>query len=257
MYVRVSQRANKSGEKVRYLQLAHNEWDATAGVSRTKVIHSFGREDELDRAAIERLVASLSRLLGVRATAAANVPEGMSFIDARPVGATHVLDGLWRWLGIDAAIRSALAGRKGDPGRVERILFALVANRAIAPSSKLAATDWIAHDVRIEGLSDVVDEACYRAMDALLSVEGKVCKEIYHRVADLLNLEVDLLFFDTTSTYFETGGGQADAPVARDEHGRVNPDPDAQPTDKVRDVGFRTHGKSKDHRPDLDRKSVV
>src|SRR5690606_5474667 len=42
-----------------------------------------------------------------------------------------------------------------------------------------------------------------------------------------------------------------DAPVARDEHGRVNPDPDAQPTDKVRDVGFRTHGKSKDHRPDL------
>ena len=65
MYVRVSQRANKSGEKVRYLQLAHNEWDATVGVSRTKIIHSFGREDELDRAAIERLVASLTRLLGV------------------------------------------------------------------------------------------------------------------------------------------------------------------------------------------------
>jgi hypothetical protein len=251
MYVRVSQRATKSGEKVRYLQLAHNEWDAAAGMSRTKVIHSFGREDELDRAAIERLVSSLSRLLGVESTAAASAPEGMAFTDARPVGATHVLDGLWRRLGIDTAIRSALAGRKGDPGRVERILFALVANRAIAPSSKLAATDWIAHDVRIEGLSDVVDEACYRAMDALLSVEVKVCKEIYDRVADLLNLEVDLLFFDTTSTYFETNGGQADAPVARDEHGRVNPDPHTQPTDKVRDVGFRTHGKSKDHRPDL------
>jgi Transposase DDE domain len=72
---------------------------------------------------------------------------------------------------------------------------------------------------------------------------------IYHQVADLLNLEVDLLFFDTTSTYFETNGGQADEPVARDEHGRVNPD--AEPTDDTRDVGFRTHGKSKDHRPDL------
>jgi hypothetical protein len=251
MYVRVSQRANKSGQVVRYLQLAHNEWDAAAGVSRTRIIHSFGREDELDRAAIERLVASLTRLLGPEATAVAGAPVGMAFTDARSMGGPYVLDGLWRRLGIGAAIRSALSSRKGDPGRVERILFALVANRAIAPSSKLAATDWISNDVRIEGLSDVVDEACYRAMDALLGVEAKVCKEIYDRVADLLNLEVDLLFFDTTSTYFETNGGQADAPVARDEHGLVNPDPAAVPTDAVRDVGFRTHGKSKDHRPDL------
>jgi len=251
VYVRVSQRANKSGQVVRYLQLAHNEWDAAAGVSRTKVIHSFGREDEVDRAAIERLVASLSRLLGVESTAAAAAPEGMTFTDARPMGGTHVLDGLWRRLGIGTAVRGALSGRRADPSRVERILFALVANRAIAPSSKLAATDWIAHDVRIEGLSDVVDEACYRAMDALLAVEATVCREVYDRVADLLNLEVDLLFFDTTSTYFETNGGQADGPVARDEHGRVNPEPEATPSDLVRDVGFRTHGKSKDHRPDL------
>jgi hypothetical protein len=251
VYVRVSQRANKSGQVVRYLQLAHNEWDATAGVSRTKVLHSFGREDELDRAAIERLVASLTRLLGAEQAAAAAAPDGMTFTDARPVGGTYVLDGLWRRLGIDTAIRTALGGRRADPGRVERILFALVANRALHPSSKLAATDWIANDVRIEGLSDVVDEACYRAMDALLGVEAKVCRQIYDRVADLLNLEVDLLFFDTTSTYFETNSGQGDAPVARDEHGRVNPDPTAMPTDDVRDAGFRTHGKSKDHRPDL------
>jgi Transposase DDE domain len=251
MYVRVSQRANKSGQVVRYLQLAHNEWDAAAGVSRTKIIHSFGREDELDRAAIERLVASLTRLLGVEATAAASAPEGMVFTDARPMGGAYVLDGLWRRLGIGAVIRGVLGARRCDPERVERILFGLVANRALAPSSKLAATDWIENDVRIDGLSTVGDDACYRAMDALLGVEAKVCKEIYHQVADLLNLEVDLLFFDTTSTYFETNGGQADEPVARDEHGRVNPDPDAAPTEQVRDVGFRTHGKSKDHRPDL------
>jgi hypothetical protein len=251
MYVRASQRANKSGQVVRYLQLAHNEWDATAGVSRTKVVHSFGREDELDRAAIERLIASLSRLLGHEQIAAAQAPDGLTFTDSRPMGGAYVLDGLWRRLGIDATVRAALGGRRSDPDRVERILFALVANRALAPSSKLAATDWIAGDVRIEGLPTVGDDACYRAMDALLGVEAEVCKEIYHRVADLLDLEVDLLFFDTTSTYFETGGGQADEPVARHEHGRVNPDPTATPTDEVRDVGFRTHGKSKDHRPDL------
>jgi hypothetical protein len=125
-------------------------------------------------------------------------------------------------------------------------LFGLTAGRALKPSSKLAATDWIAHDVHIDGLGEVVDEACYRAMDILLDIEPVLAKEVYHQVADLLNLEVDLLFFDTTSTYFQTG--QADEPVARDQHGRVR---DGEPTDPVRDVGFRTHGKSKDHRDDL------
>jgi len=54
---------------------------------------------------------------------------------------------------------------------------------------------------------------------------------------------------DTTSTYFETG--ETDDPVARDEHGHRDPDPQAVPVDDVRDVGFRTYGKSKDHRGDL------
>jgi Transposase DDE domain len=232
---------------VRYLQLAHNEWDPAAGVSRTKVLYSFGREDELDRAAVQRLVAALGRLLHPAAAAAASLPDQMTLTDARPMGGAYALDGLWRRLGVDAVIPQALAGTRVDAARVERILFALVANRALKPSSKLAATDWIAHDVHIDGLAEVVDEACYRAMDALLGVEQTVARQVFGQVADLLNLEVDLLFFDTTSTYFETG--DADEPVARDESGR--PQPDAEPMDPVRDSGFRSHGKSKDHRDDL------
>jgi hypothetical protein len=247
VYVRVSARKNKSGQVVRYLQLAHNEWDAAAGVSRTRVLHSFGREDELDRAAVQRLVSALSRLLDPAATAVLAGPAEMTLTDSRPMGGAYALDGLWRRLGIDTAIGAALAGTRVDPSRIERILFGLVANRALKPSSKLAATDWIGRDVHIRDLSDVVDEACYRAMDTLLGVEAVLAKEIYHRVADLLNLEVDLLFFDTTSTYFETG--DADDSVGRDGHGRVRAD--AQATDAVRDTGFRTYGKSKDHRGDL------
>ena len=287
MYVRTSTRRNKSGQVVRYLQLAHNEWDGAAGVSRTKVVYSFGREDELDREAVERLIGSLSRLLDPAAAAALTGPADLSFTDSRPIGGAHVLDGLWRRLGIDAAIGKALVGRRVEAERVERILFALAANRALRPSSKLAATDWITHDVHIDGLAEVVDEACYRAMDVLVEIEPVLAKEVYHQVAHLLNLEVDLLFFDspangtlaspsdrritvnrgqstpdlsgseerhdwpvnrdTTSTYFQTEA--ADTPVARDEHGRVQPD--GEPTDPVRDVGFRTHGKSKDHRGDL------
>ena len=62
MYVKTSVRKTKTGE-VRYLQLAHNEWDADKGRSVPKVIYGFGREDQLDKDAVRRLVASLSRLL--------------------------------------------------------------------------------------------------------------------------------------------------------------------------------------------------
>ncbi len=247
VYARVSSRKSKTGQVVRYLQLAHNEWDPAAGMSRTKVLYSFGREDELDRPAVQRLVTALSRLLDPAAAAALTTPADMTLTDSRPIGGAYALDGLWRRLGVDTAIRAALADKRVDAARVERILFALTANRALKPSSKLAATDWIAHDVHIDGLTDVVDEACYRAMDALLAVEAVVARQVYHQVADLLNLEVDLLFFDTTSTYFETG--EADTPIARDEHGRVRPG--VEPSDLVRDSGFRTRGKSKDHRDDL------
>src|SRR5688500_18094177 len=71
VHVRVTTRRNVDGTPVRYLQQAHNEWDAATKTSRPKVLYSFGREDNLDRAVIERLVASLCRLLDPGAALAA------------------------------------------------------------------------------------------------------------------------------------------------------------------------------------------
>jgi len=246
VYVRVSSRKTTSGQRVRYLQLAHNEWDPVAKMSRTKVLHSFGREDELDRAAIERLVVSLSRLLEPDRAAAVAGPAELVFVGARAFGGTDVLDGLWRRLGLDTVMRAQLAGRRLDP-RVERVLFALVANRALDACSKLAAAGWISNDVHIAGLDRIDEQACYRAMDWLLQIEPALAEEAYHQVTDLLNLEVDLLFFDTTSTYFEID--EADEPVARDAHGRVLHDRDDP--DAFSHKGFRGYGKSKDSRDDL------
>jgi hypothetical protein len=245
VYVKASSRKTRDGQVIRYLQLAHNEWDASAGCSRTKVLHSFGREDELDHAGIKRLVAALSRLLDPADAVSAGSGGELELTSSRPVGGTYLLEKLWQRLGLDKVICRQLAGRRLDPA-VERVLFALVANRALAASSKLAATEWIEHDVHIEGLDQVTDDACYRAMDYLLSIEPDLAKEAYFQVTDLLNLEVDLLFFDTTSTYFETE--EADDPVARDQGGRlVGPESDRA----VKEAGFRTHGKSKDSRDDL------
>ena len=248
MYLRSTPRKNKDGSVVRYLQLAHNTWDPAAKRSRVQVVYNFGREDAANRAALERLVASVSRFLDPdRALAAAT--EGLSFIESRPLGGVWALDGLWRRLGIGTTMTRLLGGRRLDE-RAERVLFALVANRALAPSSKLAAAGWVCEDVPIQGLPETSDDACYRAMDWLLEITDALEQEVFHQVANLLNLEVDLLFFDTTSTYFELD--EPDAPVARDERGTLLPETDGDGDgDGEKLAGFRSFGKSKDHRDDL------
>jgi hypothetical protein len=243
-YVKTSVRTTRSGP-VRYLQLAHNEWDAEAQRSRTRVLYNFGREDELDKDAVRRLVAALSRLLDPAEALAASEPGELSVTASRPAGGVHALDQLWQRLGLGDAVRRTLAGRRLSPG-TERVLFALVANRALAASSKLAAADWVCEDVHIDGLDAIDDDACYRAMDHLLAIERSLAEQAYFQVTDLLNLEIDLLFFDTTSTYFETE--EADEDVPRDERGeRVAPGSKEQ----AGEAGFRAHGKSKDSRDDL------
>jgi len=253
MFVRTSSRRNKDGTKVSYLQLAHNQWDPTTQTSKMRVLYNFGRTEQLDRAGIERLIASLSRLLDAPVPASVQHPAaeaGLSFVESRPLGGTWVLDRLWDRLGIGTAMTRLLGGSRRNAQLTERVLFALVANRALAPSSKLAAASWVTHDVHIAGLDQVSDDACYRAMDWLIEAEPVLAKEVYNSVADLLNLEVDLLFFDTTSTYFELD--EADDPVGRDETGRpVAPADQAGHAVAGNEAGFRTYGKSKDHRDDL------
>src|SRR4051794_24322558 len=260
VFVRTSIRRNSAGTPVRYLQLVHNRWDPVAGASKMQVLHSFGREDQVDRAAIERLIASLSKLLepaaALKATVTASAPE-LSFVSARALGATWALDGVWRSLGLDALLVRLLGeGRRSE--RVERVLFGLVAARAIEPASKLATAAWLTRRSHIAGLTDgdhgeVTEDECYRAMDWLIEAAPQVEKEVFWSVASLLDLEVDLLFFDTTSTYFQVD--DADEPVLRDERGGRRPDPQpdtaGQGDDGAHRAGFRTWGKSKDARGDL------
>lgn len=250
MYVKTTSRKIKDGAEVRYLHLAHNQWDPARQRSAPQVLYSFGREDTLDRDAIKRLVASLARLLDPADALAATAETDLVFLESRPAGGVHVLDALWRRLNIDKIIRGAGQngrGRPRDNSANERALFGLVASRALAPSPKLAAADWINNDVHIADLPAATDDACYRAMDWLHGICGEVEKEVYHQVADLLNLEVGLLFFDTTSTYFELPGD--DDPVPRNWRGEVaGGDEEA---DENKTAGFRAHGKSKDSRDDL------
>ena len=109
----------------------------------------------------------------------------------------------------------------------------MVASRALAPSSKLEVTRWIADDVHIDGLEQPTHTDCYRAMDFLLEALDQLQETVFFTAADLLSLDVDLIFFDTTSTYFELDF----------EDGELD--------DDQGDEAFRRRGHSKDSRPDL------
>ena len=236
MYLRRTTRKRADGSEVAYLQLAHNEWDAAAGHSVVRVLHSFGREDQVDRAALGRLIGSVGRFLEPgQALDAAGSAQGLAFVESRPIGGAWALDGVWKALGVDRTLRGLLAGRRLD-ARSERVIFAMVANRALEPLSKLAASKWLCERAWIDGLAEMDDDACYRCMDWLLEVHDELAEQVYFQTADLLNLEVDLLFFDTTSTYFER---DVPDPDVVDEHGELLAS------------AFRAYGKSKDHRDDL------
>ena len=243
MYLRESRRTNRDGSVVAYLQLAHNQRHPQTGTSTAKVIHNFGRADQVDRDALARLVASISRYLTPEQAAVAAGGGEVEVLDSRRLGGTWTLERLWERLGIGAAIRQVAAGRRLDGDAVERVVFALVAQRALEPGSKLAATRWVGERVAIDGLSALTDDHAYRAMDFLLDALDEIAGQIFTSVAHLLNLDLDIVFVDTTSTYWEVETAEADPELA-------DPIPDDEltnPTEEAR----RAFGHSKDHRDDL------
>ena len=243
MYLRVTQRRNKGGDVVRYLQLAHNERNER-GVPVARVIHTFGREDEVDREALARLVASISRFLEPEQALAAGAPAGFDFLEAREQGRPHVVQALWSELGIGRAL-TRVAGSRRYRREIEREVFAMVAQRTIAPASKLEATHWAPREVVLPGVSELTDDGLYSAMDFLLECSERVQEAVFFSVANLLNSEVDVIFFDTTSTYFE---------IETDDEGDADDtgDADDQPAGDapLTEAGVRRLGHSKDHRPD-------
>jgi len=247
MYLRSTPRRNKDGSEVRYLQLARNVWDPQKRRSTVQVVYNFGREDAANRDALQRLVASLTRFLDPDAAPAA---DGLEFTGSRPLGGTWAPGALWSRLGLGTEMRRLLNGRRLDDS-AERVLFALVANRALAPSSKLAAARWASEHALIAGLPVTSDDACYRAMDWLPEINSELEQKVFGTLAHLLNLEVDLLFFGTTSAYFVTD--DEDEPVARDTNGYPVPSgtTDGDDGEQREPGGFRAWGKPEDYRDDL------
>jgi transposase len=203
MYVRTIKRKNKDGSSVEYVQLAHNVWNKEKGFAQAQVVYSFGRREDLDIDAIKRLINSLCRFLDPEDEISAKAKgDDLKFTKARPSGGAYLLRELWNRLNIDKRLETVLKDRSFT-APIRGALFAMVANRALAPSSKLAIEQWAAEDVFLGTEEDLKVQHFYRAMDFLLEHSEDIQKEVFWSTASLLNLTVDLIFFDTTNTYFE------------------------------------------------------
>jgi Transposase DDE domain len=240
MYLRTTQRRNKDGSIVRYYALAENVRDREKGHVEAKVVHSFGRADRLDRAALERLVRSIRRVLDADGSApVADATGGDRTIEIEAsfeLGVVHVAAQLWARLGIGQAIQSRLAA---DERRAphEAALLAMAAQRLARPGSKLACHERWLDRVWLPAARDITLDQLYRALDVLAEHGDAIEAEVFWHSADLFKLDVDLVFYDATTAWFEcddedvapeTWRGLTFAPLRRRGHSKEGRDNDPQ-----------------------------
>jgi Transposase DDE domain len=201
MYVRETRQKRADGSLVTHLQLVESVWNPHKKRSAVRILHNCGRAEDPKTA--ERL-RNLARSILKRCDPEAIVQHSAQWrvVDVWPYGPLYVLEALWQRLGLADIITAQLKGRTLDFA-VERALFAMVANRACAPSSKLYCYEqWLREDVRIAGTDTLDLHHLSRAMDVLEAHKDGIEQALYFRLADLLNLDVELIFYATTSLHF-------------------------------------------------------
>jgi hypothetical protein len=230
MYIRTTQRQNRDGSIVRYLQLAESVWDPDKQRSQTRIVYNLGREEDLDVEAMRRLAKSVLRVACpddlARLEAEAEALGQPIRIDwAKDYGGLYLLRALWDRLGLGEEFLRGASDRP-TASLLAEAAFLLVANRALAPESKLGLSERWLEEVFWPGAEGVELHHLYLALDQLAEEKDRIEEAVFFRVADLLSLDVDLLFYDTTSVHFE---------IENEDAGQG---------------GLRKWGHSKDHRPD-------
>jgi len=216
MNVRRCTLKNAKGGTFTYLQLVHNYRDKETGKTKTKVLMKLGREDQLEPSYVQSIIKALSKVVGESSSGA--VP-GFEFHASRELGAPWLLDALWNRLGIGKAIKALLKERQFEIP-IERLVFAMVAGRILAPGSKLSLEHWVSKKAYINGLAEVEVHNLYRAMDLLMESNEELQKQVFTEVAKHAGLDLNLIFLDTTNTYFETDEDTSDSGLLKRGHSK-------------------------------------
>ena len=205
MYLRTTKRTNKDGSVVEYFQLAHNERDPKTRKPVAKIIHNFGRTDQLDRTQLARLCGSIARVCGLTVTDAEQAPIGffdeMKIRQTLAYGCSLVIEALWERLGLKKELDDIIK-EKAVRINYERALLAMTANRLCDPESKLGVWDRWLSTVYMPSCDGLKLDHMYEAMDLLHEHVDTIEKNVFFQTANLFNLKVDVIFYDTTTASF-------------------------------------------------------
>jgi len=217
-----------------YLQIVENRWEK--GRSRQRVLATLGRLDQLrEEGRLEVLLESGARFAESMLVLSEVRRGELATSASRRIGPPKVFERLWHETGCAEVIRKLLAERAFE-FPVERAIFLEVLHRLVAPGSDRAGVEW-RRAYEIDGVEGLELHHAYRAMAWLgeplaeetpagalapRCTKDRIEEALFARDRDLFS-SLQLVFFDTTSIYFEGEGGQS--------------------------LGQRGH--SKDHRPDL------
>jgi len=224
MYLRTTKRSNKDGSVVEYYQLAHNERHPVTRKPVAKIIHNFGRTDSLDREELVRLCRSIARVCGLTVLDPLDDKQGQTIFDGTGLpkdlkikntvsfGCTLAIETLWERLGLKRTF-SDIVKRKGLKAPYERALLAMTANRLCDPESKLGVWDRWLSKVHLPTCNGLKLKQMYEAMDLFYDHVSEVEENVFFQTANLFNLTVDLIFYDTTTASFsidQEDNGQED-----------------------------------------------
>ncbi len=230
MYLRTTKRKNKDGSVVTYYHLAYNVRHPETSQSTPHIIHNFGRADQLDRQQLVRLCRSIARVCELEVTDpleegvdTQDWPDTLELVQTLELGTVVVIEALWERLGIGRTLRE-LAQESGCQVPYERALLAMTANRLCEPESKLGVWDRWLKKVYLPSCQELKLQQMYEAMDLLQAHSESVEEAIFFQTASLLDLEVDLVFYDTTTVSFsiDTGDEETEDDAALRQYGRPN-----------------------------------
>jgi len=222
MYLRTTRQPRKHSPDVIYYQLAENYYHKARRRSETRVIYHFGRADQVDPEALRRLAQSILRVANDERIdlAARKFPPEVGIDDIEQVymyGVLYAAHALWEEVGLGPLLREKMQ-QDGCNAPHETALFTMTANRLARPASKLACYQrWLADDVYWPEAQGLALEHLYRALDFLLRHIEALEQELFFRTADLFNADVDLIFWDTTTLYFEIDEEDDDGDVWEDQ----------------------------------------
>jgi hypothetical protein len=199
MFIRIA-RQRRGDKEYKSLQIAESFRDPEKdGAPRTRVLAHLGTLESLGEKQIEKLIAGLQRVIGKEVSEEA-IGE---LLLAKDFGHVYAVCETWNRLGLsDVLNRLDLAGEAAFPA-VDLIRL-MVVNRVCDPCSKLALLDWL-DGVHFPGYEEARPSYHHllRAMDRLIAIKEQAEPAIAKRFLSLFDRQVDLVFYDITSTYFE------------------------------------------------------